>query len=87
MDKAIKLDYQDDFEKSLDALMDIQMLSEFTISPLVSHAYFYLSELKRKADAISTGQLNQFSNIQYVLDQKMSEIFDLHFKESGRFKG
>ena len=86
IEKAITLDYQDDFEKSLDALMDIQMLSEFTVSPIVSHAYFYLSEMKRKADALKTGQRGQLSNIQNVLETKMTEIFDLHFKESSRFK-
>ncbi len=87
IEKALKLDYQDDFEKSLDALMDIQMLSEFTVSPLVSHAYFYLSEMKRKADALKSGQIDQLTNIQKVLDTKMTEIFDLHFNQSGRFKG
>ena len=85
--KALKLDYQDDYDKSLDSLMDIQILSEFTVSPLVGHAYFYLSEMKRKADLLKLGQLEHLTSIQAILENKLIEIFNIHFNESGRFKG
>jgi hypothetical protein len=86
IEKNIALNYQDDFEKSLDALMDIQMLSEFSVSPLVSNAYFYLSEMKRKADSISSGQVSQFESVSKVLDEKLTSIMDEHFGNKGRFK-
>lgn len=78
--------YQADFEKGLNTLEDIQMLSEFTVSPLVSHAYFYLSEMKRKADAISSGQVSQFDQVGKVLDEKLSSIIEEFFGNKGRFK-
>lgn len=78
--------YQDDFEKSLSTLEDIQMLSEFTVSPLVSHAYFYLSEMKRKADAISSGQVSHFDQVGKVLDEKLTSIVEEFFGNKGRFK-
>ena len=59
-DKQETMNYQSDFEKGLEALEDIQLLSEFSVSPIVSHAYFHLSEMKRKADAISSGQVSLY---------------------------
>ena len=79
-------DYQIDFERSLSALEDIQMLSEFSVSPLVSHAYYYLSEMKRKADAMATGQISQFDQVGVVLDEKLASIVDSFFGNKGRFK-
>ena len=78
--------YQADFEKGLNTLEDIQMLSEFTVSPLVSHAYFYLSEMKRKADAISSGQVSHFDQVGRVLDEKLSNIVGEFFGNKSRFK-
>lgn len=78
--------YQADFEKGLNTLEDIQMLSEFTVSPLVSHAYFYLSEMKRKADAISSGQVSQFDQVGKVLDEKLTSIIAEFFGNKSRFK-
>jgi hypothetical protein len=78
--------YQSDFEKSLSTLEDIQMLSEFKVSPLVSHAYFYLSELKRKADAMSTGQVSHFDQVGLVLDEKITSIIEDFFGNKSRFK-
>lgn len=79
-------DYQADYDKGLSTLEDIQMLSEFSVSPLVSHAYFYLSEMKRKADAISTGQVSQFDQVGKVLDEKLTSIVGEFFGNKSRFK-
>ena len=78
--------YQEDFEKSLSTLEDIQLLSEFSVSPLVSHAYFYLSEMKRKADAVSSGQVAHFDSVSRVLDEKLSSIVSEFFGDKARFK-
>lgn len=78
--------YQYDFEKSLSTLEDIQMLSEFSVSPLVSHAYYYLTEMKRKADAISSGRVAQFDQVGKVLDEKLSLIIEEFFCNKSRFK-
>ena len=78
--------YQLDFEKSLSTLEDIQLLSEFSVSPLVSHAYFYLSEMKRKADAIASGEISQFEQVGMVLDGKLTSIVDDFFGNKSRFK-
>lgn len=85
-EKSEALNYQSDFEKSLDALEDIQLLSEFSVSPLVSHAYFHLSEMKRKADAVSSGQVSHFDAVGKVLDEKLSSIVDEFFGNKARFK-
>jgi hypothetical protein len=79
-------DYQNDYDKSLSTLEDIQMLSEFSVSPLVSHAYFYLSEMKRKADSISSGQVSQFDQVGMVLDEKLTSIISEFFGNKSRFK-
>ncbi len=79
-------DYQNDYDKSLSTLEDIQMLSEFSVSPLVSHAYFYLSEMKRKADALSDGQILQYNQVGMVLDEKMTSIISNFFGNKSRFK-
>lgn len=78
--------YQEDFEKGLCTLEDIQLLSEFSVSPLVSHAYFYLSEMKRKADAIVSGQVSHFESVSKVLDEKLTSIVDEFFGDKTRFK-
>ena len=80
-------DYQSDFEKSLSTLEDIQMLSEFSVSPLVSHAYYYLSEMKRKADAISTVQISEFEQVGKVLDEKLAAIIGEFFGNKSKYKG
>ncbi|MBY0413648.1 MAG: hypothetical protein K2Q18_05765 [Bdellovibrionales bacterium] len=79
-------DYQSDFEKGLSTLEDIQMLAEFSVSPLVSHAYYYLSEMKRKADAISTVKASEFNQVAKVLDEKLFSIVGEFFGNKGRFK-
>jgi hypothetical protein len=78
--------YQDDFEKSLSTLEDIQLLSEFSIAPLVSNAYFYLSEMKRKADAMATGQVASYDSVSSVLDEKLTSIVNDFFGDKSRFK-
>ena len=85
-EKQEAVNYQSDFEKSLDALEDIQLLSEFSVSPLVSHAYYHLSEMKRKADAISSGQVSHYDQVGRVLDEKMTSIIDEFFGNKSRFK-
>jgi len=80
------LNYQLDFEKSLDALDDIQMLSEFSISPLVSNAYFYISEMKRKADELASGQVGGHSAVGKVLEEKLTSIIEEFFGNKSRFK-
>ena len=79
-------DYQNDYDRSLSTLEDIQMLSEFSVSPLVSHAYFYLSEMKRKADALSNGQVSQYNQVGMVLDEKLTSIISEFFGNKSRFK-
>lgn len=79
-------DYQSDFEKSLSTLEDIQLLSEFSVSPLVSHAYYYLSEMKRKADAISSSQVAPFDQVAKVLDEKLASIIDDFFGNKSKYK-
>jgi hypothetical protein len=79
-------DYQSDFEKSLSTLEDIQLLSEFSVSPLVSHAYYYISEMKRKADALSSSQVSPFDQVAKVLDEKLASIVDDFFGNKSRFK-
>ena len=86
-DKQETMNYQSDFEKGLEALEDIQLLSEFSVSPIVSHAYFHLSEMKRKADAISSGQVSHYDMVGKVLDEKISMIIDDFFGNKSRFKG
>lgn len=85
-EKISSLNYQLDFEKSLDALDDIQMLSEFSISPLVSNAYFYLSEMKRKADNLANGKIPNSSAVAGVLDEKITIIMSEFFGNKARFK-
>jgi hypothetical protein len=79
--------YQTDFEKSLSTLEDIQMLAEFSVSPLVSHAYYYLSEMKRKADAQSVAKISEFEQVGKVLDEKLASIIGDFFGNKSRFKG
>ncbi len=86
IEKNSALNYQTDYEKSLDALDDIQMLSGFSISPLVSNAYFYLSELKRKADELASGQVGNYSAVEKVLDEKLTSIIEDFFSNKSRFK-
>jgi hypothetical protein len=82
----IDKDYQSDFEKGLSTLEDIQLLSGFSVSPLVSHAYYYLSEMKRKADSISSIQVTEFDQVGKVLDEKLASIIEEFFGNKSRFK-
>lgn len=79
-------DYQSDFEKSLSTLEDIQLLSEFSVSPLVSHAYYYLSEMKRKADAIASTSVAEYEQVGKVLDEKLASIISEFFGNKSRYK-
>lgn len=79
--------YHDDFEKSLSTLEDIQLLSEFALSPLIGRAYYYLSEMKRKADEKTTSPVTKFDNVSKVLDEKLESIFSDFFSNKTRFKG
>jgi hypothetical protein len=78
--------YQIDFENSIKTLEDIQYLSEFSISPLIGRAYFHLSEMKRKADALKLGQVSGFGSVAKVLDEKLEDIFVEYFSNKNRFK-
>lgn len=78
--------YHDDFEKSLSTLEDIQLLSEFSLSPLIGRAYFHLSEMKRKADANSLGQVAHYDAVSKVLDEKFESIFTDFFSNKSKFK-
>lgn len=80
-------DYSQDFENSLSTLEDIQLLSEFSLSPVLSRAYYHLSELKRKADVASSGQVAQYDLVLKVLDEKLENIFTEFFSNKSRFKG
>jgi hypothetical protein len=78
--------YHDDFEKSLSTLEDIQMLSEFSLSPLIGRAYYYLSEMKRKADENSNGPVRNYDLVSKVLDEKLENIFSEFFSNKAKFK-
>jgi hypothetical protein len=78
--------YQNDFEKSLKTLEDIQYLSEFSISPLIGRAYYYLSEMKRKADSLKLGQVSGFELVANVLDEKLEAIFNEYYSNKHKFK-
>ncbi len=86
MEKQTPVPYQDDFEKSLNTLEDIQLLSEFSLSPLIGRAYFHLTEMKRKADANAQTQVVQFDFVSRVLDEKLESIFKDFFSAKSKFK-
>ncbi len=77
---------QDDYELGLSTLEDIQLLSEFSLSPLIGRAYFHLSEMKRKADATALGQVDHFDLVSRVLDEKFESIFTEFFSNKSKFK-
>ncbi len=79
-------DYLKDFEDSLNTLEDIQLLSEFSISPLISRAYFHLSEMKRKADMASSGKVSEYDSVLKVLDEKLESIFVDFFSNKNKFR-
>lgn len=79
-------DYIKDFENSLNTLEDIQLLTEFSLSPVLSRAYYHLSELKRKADLASSGQVASFDAVLKVLDEKLENIFVEFFSNKAKFK-
>ena len=81
-----KRNYQSDYEMSLSTLEDIQLLSEFSLSPLIGRAYFHLSEIKRKADAASLGQVAHYDMVAQVLDDKFESIFSEFFSNKSKFK-
>jgi hypothetical protein len=78
--------YQDDFEKSMSTLEDIQLLSEFSLSPLIGRAYFYLSEMKRKADEKKSGVVTNYDAVAKALDEKFESIFTEFFSDRSKFK-
>ncbi|MGZ3789120.1 MAG: hypothetical protein ACXVLQ_11390 [Bacteriovorax sp.] len=78
--------YHDEFEKSLSTLEDIQLLSEFSLSPLIGRAYFHLSEMKRKADAKGPGLVAQYDLVSKVLDEKFESIFTEFFSNKAKYK-
>jgi len=82
-----KPNYQTDFDLSLSTLEDIQYLSEFSLSPLIGRAYFHLSEIKRKADAMNSGQVAQYDMVARVLDDKFGSIITDFFSNKSKFKG
>ena len=79
--------YQDDFEKGISTLEDIQLLSAFSISPLIGRAYFHLSEMKRKADELTIGQSARFDAVSKVLDEKFSSILSDFFADQSKYQG
>jgi len=79
--------YHEDFEKSLSTLEDIQLLSEFSLSPLIGRAYYYLSEMKRKADEKVDGPVKNYDQVAKVLDEKLESIFTEFFSNKSKFKG
>lgn len=79
-------DFLEDYEKSLDTLEDIQRLSEFSLSPLISRIYFHLSEMKRKAEAERLTLVNPYETINKVLDEKFENIIHEYFGNKLKFK-
>jgi hypothetical protein len=86
MEKRMQKTLQDDYELGLSTLEDIQLLSEFSLSPLIGRAYFHLSEMKRKADATALGQVAHFDLVSRVLDEKFESIFTEFFSNKSKFK-
>lgn len=84
--KGYDVSYQADFEKSLSTLEDIQLLSEFSLSPLIGRAYFHLSEMKRKADEVNLGIVANYDAVARVLDEKFESIFTEFFSNKSKFK-
>jgi hypothetical protein len=78
--------YQADFDKSLSTLEDIQLLSEFSMSPLIGRAYFHLSEMKRKADEVNMGVVASYDAVANVLDEKFESIITEFFNNKAKFK-
>lgn len=87
MERADSLDFQKDFKKSLEILEDIQLLSEYSVSQLVAHAYFHLTEMKRKVDEVGNGKIDQMAAVGRVLDEKISQIIYEFFSNKKKFKG
>ena len=79
--------YQDDFEKGISTLEDIQMLSTFSLSPLIGRAYFHLSEMKRKADELTIGHSAHFDAVSRVLNEKMTSILSDFFEDKTKYQG
>jgi len=79
-------DFLEDYEKSLDTLEDLQRLSEFSLSPLISRVYFHLSEMKRKAEAERLTLINPYETINKVLDEKFENIVRDYFGNRLKFK-
>ncbi len=87
MNKSIHHDsYLEDFEKSLTTLEDIQLLSEFSLSPLIGRAYFHLSEMKRKADASTNQNGVTYDTVSRILDEKFESIISEFFNNQSKFK-
>lgn len=84
--KGYDKSYQADFEKSLSTLEDIQLLSEFSLSPLIGRAYFHLSEMKRKADEVNLGIVANYDAVGKVLDEKFESIFNEFFSNKSKYK-
>lgn len=84
--KSFERSYQEEFEKSLNTLEDIQLLSEFSLSPLIGRAYFHLSEMKRKADEVSLGLVSNYDAVAKVLDEKFESIFMEFFSNKSKYK-
>lgn len=80
--------YQFDFKNALSALEDIQILSDYSLTPLISNAYFYLTELKRKADLSgkSSEDKIQCDLIEKLLKEKLSNIVYEFFGNKNKFK-
>ena len=78
-------DYQSDFEMGLSTLEDIQLLSEFSLSPLIGRAYFHLSEIKRKADFINMGQVAHYEAVTKIFDEKFESIFTEYLSDKSKF--
>lgn len=78
--------YQDDFDKGLSTLEDIQLLSEFSLSSLVGRAYFHLSEMKRKADEEKLSVVASYDAVLRALDEKCESIFNNFFNDQNKYK-
>ncbi len=82
----IHLNYLEDYEKSLSTLEDIQLLSEFSLAPLIGRVYFHISEMKRKADAGQLSLVNPFHKVNEVLEEKFQNIISDFFSSKPKYK-
>ena len=81
------LNYKKDYDKGLDTLMDIQQLSDQSMTKVLEQAFFYFSEIKRKADVISINNISKYESLRSTLKNHFNNILIEHFSNKKKYKG